>query len=126
MKILITGDRNYRNIEVIEKELNKFPSDTVLIHGTARGADSLAASVAKKLGMKVLPFEPKWHIYGRGAGPIRNQQMLDEGKPDLIIAFHDDIKNSLGTKDMINKGIKARKKVILIENGIGRELKSYI
>lgn len=126
MKILVTGDRHYKKMNIIERELKKFPSSTVIIHGKAPGADTLAGFVAEKLGMKVIPFDAKWHIYGRAAGPKRNQKMLDEGKPDMVLAFHDNIEDSAGTKDMINKGIKAGKKVILIEKGLGREITSEI
>jgi hypothetical protein len=115
MRLLVSGDRNWKRMDIIERELKKFPNDTVVIHGMARGADTIAAFVAERLGMKVIPFEAKWHIYGRGAGPIRNQKMLDEGKPDMVLAFHENIKESLGTKDMIERAKKARIKVILIE-----------
>lgn len=114
MKILVSGDRNWKRMDIIERELKKFPSDTVIIHGAARGADTIAAFVADRLGMEVIPFKPEWHIYGRGAGPVRNQKMLNEGKPDMVLAFHENIKESLGTKDMIERAKKARIKVILI------------
>lgn len=130
MRVLISGDRNYKRMDLIERELKKFPSGTIIIHGAARGADTLAGFVAERIGLKVINdgkgFPADWKRYGMGAGPIRNQQMLDEGKPDLILAFHDDIKDSKGTKNMINKGVKAGKKVILIEKGIGREITSEI
>jgi hypothetical protein len=126
MRILVCGDRNYKRMDIIERELKGFPSDTIVIHGEASGADTLGAFVAKRLGMEIIPFPAKWHIYGRGAGPMRNGQMLDEGKPDLILAFHDDIKDSKGTKDMINKGVDAGKKVVLIEKGLEREITSEI
>lgn len=126
MRILVCGDRHYNKLNIIERELKKFPSDTIIIHGTAPGADTLAAFVADRLGYKVIHFDAKWHIYGRGAGPVRNQQMIDEGKPDMILAFHDNIQESRGTKNMINKGVNARKKVILIEKGIEREIISEI
>lgn len=115
MKILVSGDRNWKRMDIIERELKKFPSDTVVIHGAARGVDTIAAFVADRLGMKVIPFDAEWHIYGRGAGPVRNQKMLNEGKPDMVLAFHENIKESLGTKDMIERAKKARIKVILIE-----------
>lgn len=47
--------------------------------------------------------------------PIRNKQMLDEGKPDLVLAFHTDIENSKGTKNMIYQAKKRGIKVILIK-----------
>lgn len=125
MRVLITGDRHWKNMKVIENELKKLPSDTTIIHGDAPGADTIGAFVAERLGLKVKPFPAEWHIYKRGAGPVRNQKMLDEGKPDFILAFHDNIKDSKGTKNMINKGVNAGIKIILIENGI-QDIKSQI
>jgi predicted Rossmann-fold nucleotide-binding protein len=53
-------------------------------------------------------FPANWPKHGKGAGFIRNQQMLNEGKPDLMIAFP----GGKGTADMIEKAIKAGIKVI--------------
>ena len=47
-----------------------------------------------------------WKIYGKSAGPRRNQKMLDDGKPTIVIAFHNDIDNSKGTADMIARAKK--------------------
>ncbi len=115
MNILVCGDRNWNRIDIIERELKKFPHGTVVIHGAARGADTLGGFVADKLGFKVLAFPAKWNIYGRGAGPIRNQQMIDEGRPELVLAFHENIDKSLGTKDMVNRSRKAGIKVEIFE-----------
>lgn len=103
MKILVCGDRHWKRMDIIERELKKFPPGTIVIHGAAKGADTLGGFVADKLGFKVIPFDAKWKIYGRAAGPIRNQQMIDEGKPELVLAFHENISESLGTKDMVNR-----------------------
>jgi len=107
MRVLVCGDRNWRDMVAIERELKKLPQDTIIIHGAARGADTLAKFVAEKIGLKVINdgkgFPADWKRYGKGAGPIRNQQMLDEGKPDLVLAFHENINESRGTKDMVNR-----------------------
>ena len=77
------------------------PLDTVIICGGASGADTIAATGAKRIGMKLEVFMADWVKYGRSAGPIRNKQMLDEGKPDLVLAFYD-INKSKGTKHMVS------------------------
>ena len=73
-------------IKVLDSLLLEIGSFT-LVHGTARGADSFAASWAewKKLPIKAYPAD--WKRYNRAAGSIRNQQMLDKESPDLVIAF---------------------------------------
>jgi len=108
-KILVCGDRNWTDSKTIEKYLIKAKEkgyDTV-IEGEARGADSIARDIALKLGMKVRKFPAKWEEFGRSAGPIRNQQMLKEGQPDFVLAFHEDISKSKGTKNMLEIAKKA-------------------
>lgn len=84
------------------------PEITEIISGMARGADSLAAEWATKFGFPLQKFPADWKKYGKAAGSIRNQQMLDEGKPDLVIAFP----GGTGTRDMIKKANKAGVRVI--------------
>tara|TARA_Y100000310_G_scaffold244963_1_gene249880 strand:+ start:4034 stop:4294 length:261 start_codon:yes stop_codon:yes gene_type:complete len=71
------------------------------------GADQMARQVCTELGIKVERFPADWHLYGRAAGVLRNQQMLDEGKPDLVLAFHDELESSKGTADMVRRAKKA-------------------
>jgi hypothetical protein len=67
-----------------------------LIVGGARGADTLAENWAYMRMVPYRRFPAQWKIYGnRRAGPIRNQQMLDQG-PDMVIAF----KGGSGTAHM--------------------------
>jgi len=103
MRVLCCGDRNWKRKDVIRRELEKLPKGTIIIEGECRGADLLSKAVALELGFKVERFPAEWELYGRAAGPIRNQQMLDEGKPDLVLAFHSEIEKSRGTEDMIRR-----------------------
>ncbi|BBU58525.1 hypothetical protein KU6B_47900 [Mameliella alba] len=81
----------------------------VVIHGACRGVDEQAMIAAQTLpGVKHLPFEADWHTHGRAAGPIRNRRMIEEGKPDLVVAFP----GGRGTANMVNQaraaGIEVR------------------
>ncbi len=100
-RILVCGGREWPLTEPIRRILKQYPKGTVLIHGACRGADLMAAEVGKELGFIIEPYPADWRRYGRGAGPIRNKQMLVEGKPDIIYAFHEDITKSVGTKNML-------------------------
>jgi len=107
MRLLICGDRNYHQIENIRDLLEVYgPSDTV-IHGACRGADHLAGVVAASKGIPVEVYPADWSQYGKAAGMIRNQQMIDEGKPDMVVGFHDDLHLSKGTKGMLRIAKKA-------------------
>lgn len=92
----------------------------VLIEGEADGADKLSRGICEPLGWHVEPFPARWEVdedtppqrirrrrdgtlYDVAAGPIRNQRMLDEGKPNFVNAFHHDLRVSRGTLDMVEK-----------------------
>jgi hypothetical protein len=78
-------------------------ANVTVITGGCRGADSLAILAAKELGFDYRVYPANWSKYGKSAGPKRNQNMIDIEKPVLVIAFHDDIDNSKGTKDMLKR-----------------------
>ena len=115
MRVLVTGSREWTDRGVIRHALETLPRDTVIIHGAARGVDRIAGEIATELGFMVEPYPADWGTYGRkAAGPIRNRQMLVEGKPDVVYAFHDDLwKKSKGTKNMANQALHAGVPVIL-------------
>ena len=108
MIILATGDRNWADVDYVRTVLESLPSgDHTLIHGDARGLDRIAGRVARDLGWKVYAFPAGWNAWGRAAGPIRNQEMLEVGKPDLVLAFHRDLERSKGTRDMVQRARRA-------------------
>lgn len=108
MRVLICGDRNWTDIETIADCIRVLPLHSTVIHGAARGADSIAGALAGTAPtLDVESYPAKWDRYGRAAGPIRNQQMLDEGKPDLVLYFHDNLAQSKGTADMVRRAQKA-------------------
>jgi len=113
MKVLICGDRNWKNELLIKKVIDALPEDTVIVEGDCRGADRLAGQYAKAKGLKLEVFSAKWDIYGRGAGPKRNYEMLAT-KPDIVYAFHNDIENSKGTKHMVSIAKKENISTVII------------
>ena len=114
MRVLVCGSRQWTDYRVIERRLQALPPETVIIEGEARGADKTARKIAEHLGFEVKPFPADWIKFGLAAGEIRNQQMLDEGKPDLVLAFS--MPDSIGTKHMIRR---AKKAGIPVEEVIG-------
>jgi hypothetical protein len=106
MRLLVCGDRNWSSVESILTQIRSY-QPSVVIEGEAKGADTIAREVANHLGIPVLSFPADWKKYGRAAGPIRNAQMLKEGRPDFVLAFHDNIETSKGTKNMVMLAKKA-------------------
>ena len=101
-RMLVCGGRNFAAREWLWEELallvDREGVDTI-IHGGARGADSLAGQYARDNGLKEIVFKADWNKYGNAAGHIRNKRMLVEGKPDIVAAFP----GGKGTADMIRQ-----------------------
>jgi hypothetical protein len=103
-RVLICGDRNWTNGRLIFTTLAAVRDNEgveVVIEGDARGADKLGGAAATSLGIPVLKFPADWAKHGKAAGPIRNRKQFKEGRADLVLAFHNDIASSKGTKDMV-------------------------
>lgn len=111
-KLLICGSRFWTDRDKIVNFLQGFPwRNTVVIHGANgrrtddgrvfMGADLLAAEAAAARGMTVRSFPADWDMYGKSAGPLRNEQMLSEGRPTLVVAFHNNLSQSKGTAHML-------------------------
>lgn len=94
-------------------EYGNFLPEVKIIAGSAKGIDTAAVDYAVANWQEFEEFPADWNKHGRSAGPIRNQQMLDEGKPDLVVAFPGP--ESVGTWDMIRRAEKAGVEVIIIE-----------
>lgn len=124
MRILVCGGRDFNDWNKLELELNRIIEsrytnydEIVIIEGGAKGADSLARDYADIYDLGHIKYPAQWGKYGNKAGPIRNQQMLDEGKPDLVVAFHGKPREDgrrTGTQDMVSRAKKAGVKVIEI------------
>lgn len=103
MNILICGGRDFDDLGLMLRAMNWFcetyGSPTDVTHGDARGADFLGRSWCRMMGLKEHRYPADWNKNGYRAGPIRNQQMLDEEQIDFCIAFP----GSNGTEDMVRR-----------------------
>lgn len=115
MKVLICGDRNWQDRELIHSWVDKlaYQGYNTIIEGEARGADQISRELGEELWFTVLRFPADWDKYGRAAGPIRNRQMLDE-KPDLVLAFHNNIQTSKGTADTVREAKRRGIRCIIV------------
>lgn len=119
MRIVVTGDREWTDYAYIRRVLSEYVSTAeVLIEGEARGVDSLCRHAALSLGFppdNIMRFPANWEKFHKAAGVIRNQVMIDVGRPDLGLAFHADLENSKGTKDMVKRLLKAKIRTLLYD-----------
>ncbi|HEY2528584.1 MAG TPA: DUF2493 domain-containing protein [Xanthobacteraceae bacterium] len=88
-RVLVCGGRDYQDRTALYAALDRLHAErcfAVVITGGARGADMLAADWAAVRDVATDTYHANWR-FGRKAGPIRNKRMLDEGRPDVVIAF---------------------------------------
>lgn len=110
--MLVAGGRDYSNSLLVTRVLNELHwryCIEEIITGGALGADALAARWCREMmdGMvRVATFPADWAAHGRSAGPIRNQQMLNESKPDMVLLFP----GGKGTADMRRRAEAERRK----------------
>lgn len=126
---LVTGGRDFDDLGFTFKTMDKivrekmeiyveasppqFTPRPLIVHGGAKGLDSLVAKWAKNRGHAVMAVPALWDALGKGAGIIRNQQMLDWVKPDWVVAFP----GGTGTMDMVRRATAARLSVLQAQPG---------
>ena len=104
MKVLVTGSRELTNRQLVFNTLDRIRPSSI-VHGAARGADKLSGDWAEENNVSEFAYPAQWSRYGRAAGVIRNSEMLEKEKPDLVIAFL--LPGSRGTADMVRKARQA-------------------
>lgn len=105
-RVLIYGSRTWMDPEPIRALVNGLDDDAVVISGGAAGADFWGMQAARQRGLAFVVYPAQWGEHGKAAGPIRNQQMLDEGKPTRAVGFRS-TGRSTGTDDMTRRLVKA-------------------
>lgn len=115
LRVLVCGGRNYSDEATVDSALDfihkKWDDIDVLIDGGATGADTLCRDWAYRNEVETRTFMADWKKHGKAAGPIRNQQMLDEGKPHMLVAFP----GGRGTADMVSRAKKAGVTILEIQ-----------
>lgn len=111
---IICGGRDFHNRMVVWESLNRIYEShgpfEIIIHGAASGADTEAMFWGVKRGLKHMPFIANWELYGKRAGPVRNEKMIVDGRADGVIAFP----GGKGTANMIKLADKYKLPVIIV------------
>lgn len=117
MRVLVCGGRKNNDYVSLYHALDEIDVErgpiTAIIAGGAKGIDTWAESWAwmNRERLEYLKFPALWKIHGsKAAGPIRNKQMIEEGKPDLIVAA----KGHAGTANMVKQALAAGIEIIYV------------
>ena len=115
LRVLVCGGRDYADWNTLRDTLDDIQDRRGPLHiigGGARGADRLAREWARLFALHGLStYEADWKTHGRSAGFRRNQRMLDEGRPDVVLVMP----GGRGTADMRRRAEAAGVLVILGE-----------
>lgn len=110
MSLAIVGSReleseeHYRFLQANVREFIKDRDVHTIISGGAREIDTLAARFARENGFDLIVHEAKWGLYGRIAGPKKNQLIVDNC--DFMISFPSKLRDSIGTHDFIRRALE--------------------
>lgn len=94
MKIAVVGSRDFGRLDAVRQFVWEQERTTVIVSGGASGVDETAIEEARRLGMPYEVHLPDWQRFGRRAGAIRNQHIVDAAHE--VVAFWDG--KSRGTK----------------------------
>ncbi len=111
MRVLVCGGRGYLQRDMVWLGLDRLHLErpiSVVIHGGAAGADSLAAAWARHVGL----LEERYDILPGEGGFQRNTRMLAFSRPDLVVHFP----GGNGTRDMVMKATAAG---VEVRGGLG-------
>lgn len=117
MRALVTGGRWWQQRErtfAFLDSIHEISPIRLLIHGDATGADTLCKEWAESRGIPTEAHpvtKADWRKYGKAAGCLRNQAMLDQN-PDILIAFP----GGSGTKDMLTRAKKTSLQIVEFES----------
>ena len=114
MRILVTGSRVWVREDLVRGAIHQYLvdreadpdwTDIVIAHGAClTGADLHAARWAFDFDVRQETYPANWEMYGKRAGPFRNQQMVDAGA-DICLAFP--LGASRGTRDCMRRAQEA-------------------
>jgi hypothetical protein len=108
-RLIVCGGRDFTDVLLLWRTLDKIPDVRLVVDGASDdvtgeyvGADYWGHQWALARGIKAVRYHADWRRFGRGAGPIRNGQML-KSLPTLVVAF----RGGIGTANMIKQARNA-------------------
>ena len=108
LMVLVTGGRFFAEEFPVFDALDQIAAlcdrlrpvlEMVIVQGGAPGADKFARTWAWHNNVQCITERARWELFGKAAGPTRNQAMIDKHQPDLCLA----LPGGNGTADMVRR-----------------------
>jgi len=90
MRLLVTGGRHLDDVALIHRALIRVHTQSplsVLIHGGHAFLGAAVEEWGRDMRLHVLRYPANWWEFGRRAEGIRNDFMLSDSRPDLVLAL---------------------------------------
>jgi len=114
MNVIVCGGRAYwdrAKVDDVLDTLNWRCPIKAILQGGATGADELARDWAEARNIKVCTYPAVKKPDGRISWSKSNQRMIDQGKPDLVVAFL----GATRTADMVRRARIAGVTLLMID-----------
>ncbi|MEP6710606.1 MAG: DUF2493 domain-containing protein [Candidatus Saccharibacteria bacterium] len=112
--LAIVGSRNFTDytkfVQYLDEWIFNHGKPVEIISGGCIGADSLAAQYAKENNIPLTIFPADWLKYGKAAGPIRNEKIVNSCTNMLAFPAND----SKGTTNAISRAQKKNIPVTIV------------
>ena len=110
-KLAVVGSRYFKDYLLFTTKLDEWikinGKPEYIVSGGATGADRFAEVYAKNHNIPTIIFKPDWNKYGKAAGMIRNNDIVNNCTH--LIAFPS--RTGKGTQDSISKAEKMSKPI---------------
>lgn len=125
MRVLVCGSRSFTDAQFLWDVLGGMKKSSgvyLVMTGMAKGADTHAVNWANANHVTLHEYPADWKTHGKKAGVLRNQQMLEDGEPDVVLAFVDKpLEESKGTADMVRRAMRANVPTYVLQRLPGRD-----
>ena len=101
--VIVTGSRKLREWWRVQWVLNQYRPRIVVEGNSKSGADAAARQWCTENGLQKRSYTAQWGRFGKGAGPIRNTQMLREWPMAVVLAFPVEYAENDGTIDCVRQ-----------------------
>lgn len=116
MRVLICGSRHWHQAHLIGELIATFPKDTVVLHGKARGVDTIVGKEVAAAGLKSEVVDDD------GTSEVYNLKVSKRRGPDVVFAFHPNIAVSRRTTELVARCRKAKVPTFVIPGPEGHNL----
>lgn len=114
MRLLIAAGRHLQDAALIRRALMRAHAIrpiTVVIHGSSGRLGTIAEEWGRAQHLHVVRYPANWRAFGKRGGVIRNAFMLEDSRPDLVLA----LPGGSDTRDLIARVQCARVPIINAE-----------